>query len=157
MGVGVTTYGKENPFNTKYGHDIVSIEENFWARLSRLGRMRNRYFSNAAVAVNTNPTTITVSIGCLFYPRYAIISSTVDAILGIVVGTGIPDMSDAGDGVLGWYKHVPAGGFFEMYFNGSIWCVGDTTLGGGAYFNVSVIPTTAGYVSGGLDGIEVAA
>ena len=80
---------RENPFQTPFGQEIVSIEENFWARLNRLGRPQSAYVNGQSYGVVTQSGagSIEASPGCILYPKTVVFSADQDCVLNIQIGT----------------------------------------------------------------------
>lgn len=79
---------RENPYNTKFGQDVVSIEETFEARLYRQGRPNTA----SALGFSFNGTNVvglslSPSLGCELYPIKIMFSADQDCVLNIQYGT----------------------------------------------------------------------
>lgn len=114
---------RENPFNTEYGQEIVSIQENFWARLYREGMPKLNTVSGVTVTNASSAYayygTITPSLGRVLYPKQACITCNEDAELTIKVDTGIKDVLPV-HVALGWVK---AGTPLQTMLDGELFCL----------------------------------
>ncbi|MEE3950769.1 hypothetical protein [Peribacillus frigoritolerans] len=84
----------ENPHGTKQGQLPMSVMETFWARIAREGRAKSVTSNSKVLPIGSVYTgeTLNPSPDCLFYPKFASVTSTVDAELMIQIASGIPQM-----------------------------------------------------------------
>lgn len=133
----IEALGWENPFADGVGQNVVSISESQWARLNRLGRLRNTYGS-AGSAVTSGVTgtvgnSVQASIGCTIQYKHADVSCNQNAVLGIIIGTNVADLAD-GTGVAAYYTYRAAGIPFELDLEG--------------FFAVAGVASGVAYVTG---------
>ncbi|MED3912671.1 hypothetical protein P4597_26650 [Peribacillus simplex] len=85
---------RENILGTDHGQEIVSVSETFWARLAREGRAKSITNNSKVLPIGSVFTseTLNPSPDCLFYPKFASVTATVDAELMIQIASGIPQM-----------------------------------------------------------------
>jgi len=143
----------ENPFGTAEGQLVVSSSENFWARLSRIGRPRSKTASAVAVSATAGVLVstggITASIGCALYPTVCSVSCTVDAVLVIQApNAGLQD----GEIMYAAFAYAKAGTPLVVRFDGEGYCKENVGI------SIGAIPLTAnsgGLIYGSCSGIEV--
>ncbi|MFY0760186.1 hypothetical protein AB1K32_15050 [Metabacillus dongyingensis] len=138
---------RENPYNTVTGQEVVSTSENFWARLGREGRFRGSTVQGTSVTANTLSFKAVVkpSLGHRLYPKRAIVSSDVDAILYIRVLTGIKRADE-----MTTVCFCKAGNPYIVDFDGDVYLEED------GEFAIAMFATTDGKVYGATNGVEVA-
>lgn len=138
----------ENPFGTKEGQLVVSSSENFWARLSRLGRVRNVFWDgvNLPSGQTGYPSAVQTSPGHIFFPKRAVISATVDCIVMIQINTNVA----AGNALLE-EAFLKAGTPLVLNFDGDVIC-----FAGGQISAMVKGSTADGKIYGSISGVEVA-
>lgn len=111
---------RENPFNTEYGQEIVSIQENFWARLNREGRPRPYILRGTDITINTDfyPLTVLSPYDCILYPSKVVASANVDGEIIVQVQTGLQDV-----GNIYYNAFVKAGTPFVLDFKGDVFLI----------------------------------
>lgn len=140
---------RENPFQTKVGQEVVSVQESFHARLFREGRPKSAMAQGTNATANTITTTAPVSVspGCELYPIAISVSCDVDAQLLIKIDTQIPD---AGlNGIFWEVVYAKAGTPFVRNYTGEV-----RALEGGSV-SIAVLPGTAGKIYGSVYALEV--
>ena len=142
---------RENPFQTKIGQEVVSVQESFESRLWREGRPLNAFSGdvNAASGVMTSTSQVRCSPGCVFYPLSVKVSCNVDAMLYIVYGTNMADVGPNLNGVMYEVAFCKAGTPLEVKLNG------DVKIYEGGTVSVAAVPTAVGKLYGSVRGIEV--
>lgn len=139
---------RENPFQTPFGQEIISVEENFWSRLNRLGRPQSSFVNGQSYGVVTasGAGSIEASPGCVLYPKSIIFSADQDCLLTIQVGTklalnNVNKAATTTDGTQWIPVWIKAGtpfikefdGDLVLYEQGSIACQITTTVTTKAY------------------------
>jgi hypothetical protein len=143
---------RENPFHTKHGQDVVSISENFWARISREGRWRSYSVDKVAFATTTSwlwNWATQAEPDSRWYPKTAILSADVDCQLGIKVLTGTSK-----NNAIILSAFVKAGTPLVIPFDGELWADDNNIGQSGIYFGVNNA-TTGGNLYASVQGIEV--
>jgi len=142
---------RENPFQTKIGQEVVSVQESFESRLWREGRPLNSFSGdiNAPSGVMTSTGQVRCSPGCVFYPLSVKVSCNVDAMLYIVYATNMADVGPNLNGILYEVAFCKAGTPLEVKLNG------DVKIYEGGTVTVAAVPTAAGKLYGSVRGIEV--
>lgn len=122
---------KENPFGTKHGQEVVSVEENYLARKLRYGRTAYKLYDGTAIStgsIQSIPFTPT-DPGKIFIPTLITYTSDVDTILRIAY---IPNQYYEPYGVSGleylaivYLKaftpyNLQLNGELEIHYNGNI-------------------------------------
>lgn len=147
---------RENPFQTPFGQDVVSIEESFEARLYRQGRMISS--SNGAgslgVVSNSNSLSITASPGCELFPLYFTFSANQDCYLLVQYITNLSQNQVNG------VASANVGTMYEPVFlkAGTPYCrnlKGEIRLFEGGSLNLLVTTTIATTIYCSAFGIEV--
>lgn len=155
---------KENPFATLEGQEVISVSENFWARLGRLGRVRSITRNSTAFASGVYGT-YTVqnnaagsasskfpSLGHIFYPQCITVSTTVDAEVWIAI---YPSTSDN-------TIFVEQGGFvkantpFTWYPDASVYLTSGDGVGFDGQIIIRIAGPNSGYYRFNVTGIEIA-
>ena len=139
---------KENPFNTTTGQEIVSIGENFWARLAREGRFRAKDYQNISmtqgVLLFVQPQ-FKPNKGCVLYPVDIVLTSEADTLFIFAVNTGVADAD-----LIYRIAYVKAFTAFEWKFDGSVF------IKEGGFLEIRALcNTTGGKLWGSVYGIEV--
>lgn len=145
---GTTTSEKENPFNTQYGQDVVSVSESYWARMAREGRWRRSHVLQLSASTGSLQRygVLIPSIGTRLFPKSAIISCDKDAILQIRINTGVVDGE-----MIYHMASVKANMPLQVDFEGEIFLLSSGEI------SLNVQPLNeAGNVTGSIVGIEVA-
>lgn len=76
---------RENPYGTKIGQEVVSLEESFWARKQRYGRNAFKTWDDEALAAGAfTQKQLDVKLGTVFIPRVATFTSDVDCMFRII-------------------------------------------------------------------------
>lgn len=143
---------RENPFQTPFGQEIVSLKESFEARLWREGRPIQASTQGTTLPgtnTNTNGVAINPSPGCELYPLYACISLDVDGMVHILYNTKYTDIGMNLDGNMYESVYVKAGTPVMRRLSGEI----KITEGGS--FAIQASAATAGKIYGAVYGIEV--
>lgn len=94
---GMDSDARENPFHTEVGQEVVSVQESFWARLSREGRFVNKYLTGSDLGTDGTfkyADLVYPSIGTLLYPRKIAVSSNIDTEIAIKIISGTFDYND---------------------------------------------------------------
>lgn len=139
----------ENPFGTKEGQLPISTVETFWARIAREGRMKA--ITNNKKAFPTGGSLVAESINpspdCIFYPKFASVTATVDAELMIQIVSGIPQLPT----MYAFRGFVKAGTPILLTFDG------DTCISSLGVINIAGINNgaAAGELIGTIYGYEV--
>lgn len=146
---------RENPFNTLHGQEIVSVQENFWARLNREGHARNAILTDfQPTADNTfrYSTLYTPSIGAILYPSVITLSADIDCDLAIKITTGVNDIAGVSGGQDFYFMvHKKAREEWKMDFKGDLQVFADN----GGKISVGGRLGSAGKLHASFLGVEV--
>lgn len=141
---------RENPYQTSYGHDVISIQESFEARLFREGRPANTFTqgTTANASVLTSAASLKPSPGCVLVPMSILISCDVDAVVQIAYNTAIAKVGVSSNGIVYETVFLKAGTPLTLSPKGiKIYETGSIQLG--------VIPSVSGKLYGSIYGVEV--
>jgi hypothetical protein len=142
---------RENPFQTKFGQEIVSVQESFEARLWREGRPISQFANGNALPTGSDTTiSMYASAGCELYPVHISITADVDCIVTIQHTTNLQDFGNGGNSI--WYEpmYLKAGTPFIRQYRGEL-----KYLEQGYCMLMMRGATTAGKVYASMYGIEV--
>lgn len=141
---------RENPFQSKVGQEVVSVEENYEARLWRQGRVQVGGASDKALTAGTNQVSGTMypSPGCDIIPIYLSASCDVDAVITFQYDTKVRQ-NGLSDGVYYETYFLKAGTVLQKEPKGAY-----RILEGGS-MSILVNPLTAGKTWTNIQGIEV--
>lgn len=141
---------RENPFQTKIGQEVVSVQESFEARLFREGRPQNGYSKVACTSgVLASCAMTKASPGCIFYPLSVMVSCDQDAQVYIVYSTNMQNSGVNGNGIIYEYAFVKAGTPLIVRPAGGV-----RILEGGNV-QVQCVPNANGNLYGSVYGVEV--
>lgn len=153
---------RENPFSTKHGQEVVSINESFWARMARKGKIvtTGTNFKFALTDISGTPQivgpSLTVEPGFVLYPKFVTMSADIDCTMIIRITSGQTPTGIAPEMPLYYIsKFLKAGTPFDMYFDGDIAC-DDTNVNPGAGVYIGYATTVTGNMYYSMLGYEVA-
>lgn len=138
---------RENPYNTKTGQDVVSMQENSWMRLFREGRPKNINNEAFDATVSTNWTyslVLAPSPGMVLYPKRTVVSASVDMEINVRISTGIGQAPNVFHVV-----YLKSGTPYILEFEGDICCFE------GGNIQIGYRTTTVGKVWASIYGVEV--
>lgn len=140
---------RENPLNTAFGQDAVSVAETFWGRTSREGKIKSTGALKYALP-NTSAYsyyTFNATVDTMFYPKVVSISADVDAELIIQYNSNLPQVVS----MYVFRGFVKAGTPVIITFDGDLYINPSATLNVGAINSGA----SAGNYYGSIYGIEV--
>jgi hypothetical protein len=140
---------RENPYGTKYGQEIVSVQESFEARLWKEGRPSTSWGNAIAVTAGTQSTVTSMdaSPACELYPIRICLSANVDCEFQIQYVSKMVDIGNSGT-------------LYEVFFLKAgtpvvIKLSGETKVPEYGTVKVVAKPVTTGIAYASIYGIEV--
>jgi hypothetical protein len=114
--------GWENPYGTGAGQIVTSVQDNWQARLARLGSTKTTYVNNVATTAGSSTilTNIRPTTGRLAFFTHITISANGSGVASFGYLVGNDNMS--------YSKYIPAGGSLDIKLDGAILIRGEVNL-----------------------------